>query len=591
MYKGLEQDDLVVCAPEEGIFLSMQALLEPGDHVVVTFPGYQSLHQIAQSIGCQVSKWEPDEAAGWRFDLSELEALLRPETKLVVVNFPHNPTGFVPSKPDFESLVDLVRERGVYLFSDEMYRYLDVVEGTSLPSACELYERAISLFGMSKSFGLPGLRIGWVGSQDQDVIQRILTLKDYTTICSSAPSEVLAIIALQNRESIISRQKLRVKDNLQTLDIFMDRYAEIFSWNKPIGGSICFPRMLRVQSTLNFCDRLVAATGIMLVPSAMFQYGDKHVRIGIGRDNFQEVLAMFGEYLDKLFWMGEMKIKRFVVFSVGFLVFVVLFVAVMFSWLHKTNGKIESSGQTRTYLLYIPESYQPETPTPWSSAYMGLQNGRPTRWISADGTGLRKSMDLSSFIPQGQISHCAGILMVYLVMDVDPWMDVVYISDLIDKLQDEYNIDPAAGVCQWFIEWGRDVLCPGLQIGRSHRGYRDSGWGLFLPCEDCSPSRPVPVIAFHGTADRIVPYDGGDVSSTGYQFPPVQDWVRGWALRNGCDMDPLGLPSNGEVSGIRYSGCRSNADVHFYTIQGGGHSWPGGEPMPEIYRWAHQPGY
>jgi aspartate/methionine/tyrosine aminotransferase len=298
LYKGLERDDLVVCAPEEGIFLLMQALLEPGDHVVATFPGYQSLHEVALSIGCQVSKWEPDETAGWAFDLSQLEALLRPETRLVVINFPHNPTGFVPSNRDFESLVDLVRERGLYLFSDEMYRYLEVVEGASLPSACELYERATSLFGMSKSFGLPGLRIGWVVSQDQGVIQRILKLKDYTTICNSAPSEVLAIIALQNRESIIARQQLRVKHNLQVLDAFMEMYAKNFSWNRPIGGSICFPRMLRVRSTLDFCDRLVVDTGIMLVPSAMFQYGDKHVRLGIGRDNFQDVLVMFGEYLD-----------------------------------------------------------------------------------------------------------------------------------------------------------------------------------------------------------------------------------------------------------------------------------------------------
>jgi len=305
MYRGLGPDDLIVTAPEEGIFLLMQALLEPGDHVVATFPGYQSLHEVARSIGCEVSKWEPDETAGWSFDLSQLEALLRPETRLVVVNFPHNPTGFVPSKTDFESLVDLIRDRGLYLFSDEMYHFLEVVEGSSLPSACELYERAFSLFGMSKSFGLPGLRIGWVASQDQAVIQRMLQLKDYTTICSSAPSEVLAIIALQNLDTIVNRQKEMVRNNLLALEAFMDVYVEIFSWNKPIGGSICFPRMLAVQSTLNFCDRLVADTGIMLVPSAMFQYGDKHVRMGLGRDNFQEVLALFGEYLDNYSgWLG-----------------------------------------------------------------------------------------------------------------------------------------------------------------------------------------------------------------------------------------------------------------------------------------------
>ena len=151
IYAGIGAEDVLVVVPEEGIFLLMHALLEPGDHVICAFPGYQSLYEVARSIGCTVSTWEPDEARGWLFDVGVLKEKMRPNTKLVVVNFPHNPTGYVPPKADFEAIVDLVREKGAYLLSDEMYRYLEIDEGVTLPGACEMYERAFSLFGLSKT--------------------------------------------------------------------------------------------------------------------------------------------------------------------------------------------------------------------------------------------------------------------------------------------------------------------------------------------------------------------------------------------------------------------------------------------------------
>jgi aspartate/methionine/tyrosine aminotransferase len=301
IYSGLGDDNLLVSAPEEGIFLLMHSLLAPGNHVVSVFPGYQSLYELAHSIGCQVSKWEPVEDLGWSFSLERLASLLRPTTKLVVVNFPHNPTGHAPTREDFEALVEILRERGIYLLSDEMYRFLEVEPGTTLPAACELYKKAFSLFGLSKSFGLPGLRIGWMVSQDRETLKRMVRIKDYTTICNSAPSEILAIMALQNRATIIAQQIKRIRENVAILEAFMEQYSQIFMWNKPTGGSICFPRMVKVNSTLAFCDKLVAESGIMLVPSKMFQYGDQHVRIGFGRDNFGEALALFSDYLDNNF--------------------------------------------------------------------------------------------------------------------------------------------------------------------------------------------------------------------------------------------------------------------------------------------------
>jgi aspartate/methionine/tyrosine aminotransferase len=301
IYSGIGMEDVRVVVPEEGIFLLMHALLKPGDHVVCTFPGYQSLYEVARSIGCEVSAWEPDEERGWYFDVADLKEKMQANTRLVVVNFPHNPTGYVPQQEDFEAMIGLVQERGIYLLSDEMYRFLEIDEGSTLPTACERYGRALSLFGLSKTFGLPGLRIGWLASKDGEVLERVSELKDYTTICSSAPSEILAIIALQNKAEIIRRQGERVRGNIDVLETFFDAYQDCFNWNRPIGGSVCFPRMLVVEDTTSFCEQLIQETGIMLVPSIQFQFGRRHVRIGFGRDDLPEILARFGAYLDSHF--------------------------------------------------------------------------------------------------------------------------------------------------------------------------------------------------------------------------------------------------------------------------------------------------
>ena len=299
IYEGIDPQNVLTVVPEEGIYLPMRVLLKPGDHVICIFPGYQSLYEIARSLGCEVSTWKPDENQGWHFSIDELANKIKTNTKLVVVNFPHNPTGFAPSGDEFVDMVNLVRDQGAYLLSDEMYRYLEVKPGTTLPAACELYERAFSLFGLSKSFGLPGLRVGWLASQDVEMLEEISRFKDYTTICGSAPSELLAIIALRNRRSIVDHHTARVRKNVSALERFISEHQEHFSWHPPIGGSICFPRMLSVENTYDFCELLVAETGIMMAPSRVFQYGDHHVRVGIGRDNFPKVLDLFGKYLNQ----------------------------------------------------------------------------------------------------------------------------------------------------------------------------------------------------------------------------------------------------------------------------------------------------
>lgn len=299
LYQDAGPDDVLVSAPEEGIFLLMHALLKPGDHVICTSPAYQSLYEIARSIGCEVTGWESDEDRRWRFDPGFLKQELRPSTRLVVINFPHNPTGYVPEKKDLEAIIDIVSRGGVHLFSDEMYRPLEIEPGTMLPAACDLYERAHSLFGLSKAFGLPGLRLGWIVSRDRDVLSRLSALKDYTTICASAPSEILGIVALENQQRIIGQHLTRIRKNLAVLDSFFSEFTNLFSWTRPRGGSVCFPRLLFTHDSERFCRDMLKDTGIMLVSSRLFDYGGCHVRLGFGRENLPEVLGLFSEYLSK----------------------------------------------------------------------------------------------------------------------------------------------------------------------------------------------------------------------------------------------------------------------------------------------------
>lgn len=287
---------LVANAPEEAIFLTMMTLLDPGDRVVVQTPCYQSLFELARYRGCQVQAWPLIETdGGWQMDLERLATLLTPETKLLVINAPHNPTGYLPSLDEFETILGWAEEKGIWLFCDEMYHGLEYEVEHRLPPASTRYERAISLWGMSKTFGLPGLRIGWLALQDENLMERLLSFKDYTTICSSAPSEFLSRIALENADKLIERNLGIIQTNLTLLRDFMARRDD-FSWREPLAGPIAFARLHR-ESAAAFCHTTVRGCGVLLAPATVFDFGDQHVRFGLGRRNFGEGLAVLEEYL------------------------------------------------------------------------------------------------------------------------------------------------------------------------------------------------------------------------------------------------------------------------------------------------------
>ena len=292
------EDVVVVSAAEEGIFTVYHALLRPGDHAVVETPCYESASELARSAGAEVTGWRRSYADGWAHDLEALERALRPDTRLVYVNTPHNPTGTLMPLPVLERVVELVAERGAWLFCDEVYRELEHDPADRLPAAVDLYERAISLGSMSKTYGLPGLRLGWLASHDRQALGRVLDFKHYTTICSSAPGEFLSEIALRHREALVERNRAIVHRNLPLLDAFLDRHDQILSWVRPTASPIGFARIEDAGDVLAYCERLVAETGVLLLPGTVYDE-PAHVRLGFGRENMPEALARFEAWLDR----------------------------------------------------------------------------------------------------------------------------------------------------------------------------------------------------------------------------------------------------------------------------------------------------
>jgi aspartate/methionine/tyrosine aminotransferase len=288
---------------EEAILNFCLAVLSPGDRVVVNLPCYQSLHELPRNRGAEVIGWGLREASGrWFLDPDDLARLLAGGAKVVIMNVPHNPTGALPTKAEFEAVVALCRKAGALLFVDEVYRGLERDEDRRLPSACEAYENGVSLNVLSKSAGLAGLRIGWLASRRKDVLDAVAVVKDYNSICSSAPSEALAGVALRSIGALVGRNRAICAANLALLEGFFARHPGFASWTPPEGGSIGFPR-LAGRAERDFAGdgeamalALLEDKGVLLLPGAYYNYDKRHFRLGFGRANMPEALARLEDW-------------------------------------------------------------------------------------------------------------------------------------------------------------------------------------------------------------------------------------------------------------------------------------------------------
>ena len=290
-YPGLGADDILVTnAPEEAIFIAMTALLGPGDRVIVQTPCYQALAEIARWRGAEVVAWPLVETeSGWSADLAALGRLLATPTTLLIVNMPHNPTGWLPTHAEYAAILALAARAGVRVFSDEMYRGLEYDAADALVPAASCDPRAISLWGMSKAFGLGGLRIGWLALRDRATRRAILGMKDYTSICASAPSERLAHLALRVHAAITAGHVATIQTNLALAKAFAARTG-LLAWRAPRAGSVAFPRWTPGHATA-FAERAAERAGVVIVPASLFDRGEDHIRLGLGRTTFGASLA------------------------------------------------------------------------------------------------------------------------------------------------------------------------------------------------------------------------------------------------------------------------------------------------------------
>lgn len=303
-YETLSAENVLCFAgAEEGLYAAMHALLDRDDHAIVITPNYQSAETVPLSL-CAVTGVPLDPHARWALDLDRLRDAIRPSTKLISINFPHNPTGKILERDKFKQLVEICRERGIWLFSDEVYRLIERDPNTRLPHAADVYERALSLNVLSKSCGLPGLRIGWIACQDRAVLERMERIKHYLSICNSVTSERLAVIALKARNTILHRNRGLATRNLEALDAFFAEFPTLFEWTRPDGGLVGYPRYTGADGVEAFVTRLVEEAGVLLLPASIYQSAlgptpTDRFRIGYGRANIAEGLAAFRAHLAK----------------------------------------------------------------------------------------------------------------------------------------------------------------------------------------------------------------------------------------------------------------------------------------------------
>jgi aspartate/methionine/tyrosine aminotransferase len=277
-YAGRSMDNVAVTTgASEGNFAVIAHLVDSHGHIIVEHPTYPSLYEVPRSLNRQLSllslKWENK----FKPDLNELEHLIKPNTKLITLTHPNNPTGSQIDEYTLKEAIKIAEKHDVYLMVDETYR--DLTFKTPPPLAATLSKKAISLTSMSKVFGLPGIRIGWVVA-DRPIVEGIRAVREQMTICNSSLGEAIALEVLKKRETILSEMRMKIQENYEILRDWMSK-QQWLDWIEPEGGIVCAPRLKRGGSTRELCELLVKKYRTFTVPGYGLEM-DEHFRLGYG---------------------------------------------------------------------------------------------------------------------------------------------------------------------------------------------------------------------------------------------------------------------------------------------------------------------
>ncbi len=263
----------------EAIYLIMRALLAPGDEVVVLDPAYQPLYSIAEAVGCRLKRWRLRFENGFKPDLGEARELIDRRTRMIIVNFPHNPTGASLTEAGQDELVELAADAGAYLVWDAALAEI-TYERPPLPNPDRRYDRAVSLGTLSKAYGLPGLRAGWCTAAP-DVMARLVRLRDYTTLHLSPLVELVATRAVERADALLDLRLAQARRNLELVTRWAESHRDVIDFVRPQGGVCIFPALNGVGDVEDFCRQLADRHGVLLVPGTSFGR-PRHVRLGFG---------------------------------------------------------------------------------------------------------------------------------------------------------------------------------------------------------------------------------------------------------------------------------------------------------------------
>ncbi len=281
-YEGLGADDILVTSGgSEANFAIVSALLNPGDHIIVEHPNYPSLYEVPRSLGCEVSLFRLRYEDGFKPRLDQLEKLITPRTKLISLTHPNNPTGSMITREELESAIRLAESHGITLMFDETYS--ELVYGDMLPSAASLSPNAVIISSMSKCYGLPGIRIGWLATRNRALLDAVLAIREQVSITNNAIGEEIAVRVLARKEEFLVPAREHVCRNRDIVTAWMDKQAR-FEWVPPEAGVVSFPRIkpdIRVDPERVY--RLLAEKfRTFTIPGRCFEMDNRHFRLGFG---------------------------------------------------------------------------------------------------------------------------------------------------------------------------------------------------------------------------------------------------------------------------------------------------------------------
>ena len=312
---GVTSEDILTAnAGIDANHIVLAALVEPTDHIICHYPTYEQLYQVPRSLGAEVSLWKADPSTKWKLDIDDLKGMIRENTKMIIINVPHNPSGAIIPKPQLEEIVEIAEERGIIIMCDEVFRPLfhSILPSDDdfPPSVINLgYKKTVVTGSMSKAYGLPGIRVGWIASRDKDIMADCHKMRYYTTTTVSQLDEAVAAEAVSDRciHAILARNIANCQTNIESWQNFIDEHNWACSWVKPQAGTtamIKFHKMGKPVDDEKFCLQLQDKAGVCLIPGS-FCFGDRsnfrgYVRVGLGlnTEEVKEGLAALRKFME-----------------------------------------------------------------------------------------------------------------------------------------------------------------------------------------------------------------------------------------------------------------------------------------------------